>query len=139
MEKTFIPESASELYQKMISGTFRGNLNYGEDCIIWNVSSKFILKVYINRIRRRDDSHWFEGFIEIYFVDSDDREEYITHYHPAGDEIYDELCKVNDGTYIFIRKRNIISGELRSIISKNEYNPQKYKNTKFTKYDIYYI
>lgn len=139
MEETFIPESTSELYQKMISDTFRGNLNYSEDSIIWNVSSEFILKVCINKIRRRDDSYWIEGYIEIYFVGNDGREEYITHYHPAGEEIYNELCKINDGTYIFIRKKNTISGELKSIISQNEYNPQKYKNTRFTKYDIYYI
>lgn len=88
MEETFIPESTSELYQKMISDTFRGNLNYSEDCIIWNVYSEFILKVCINKIIRRDDSYWIEGYIEIYFVGNDGREEYITHYHPAGEEIY---------------------------------------------------
>lgn len=139
MEEPFILKSTNELYQKLVSGTWKGKFNYNNDCIIWNVSSRFIYKIYINRIRRKDDSFWTEGYIEIYFVDDNGKEEYITHYHPAADEIYDELCKVNDGAYIFIRKKNLLFGERRDIITKNVYNSQKYTNTRFTKHDIYFI
>lgn len=139
MKDPFIPKSTDELYQKLVSGVWKGKLIYNNDCIIWKVYSWIIYKIYINIIKRKDDSFWTEGYIEIYFVDDNGKEEYITHYHPAADEIYDELCKVNDGTYIFIRKKNIFFGELREIISKDEYNPQKYKNTRFTQYDICFI
>lgn len=115
MEKdTFIPRSVEDLYEKMIRGNFTGKLLIKDDWLIWRLPGGITVKVAV-------DERLPEGYVATSY---DDGKEYpLAHWHPAEEDIYNDLLKMENGETFWVKKKKSIFNRrcLPVIMDKNEW------------------
>ena len=93
----YIPETNEDLIKKCEDNNFRGTFSIENDIIIWKVTDNIVLNIILH-------NHDDEGYIAIYYVDSNGRSSAYTHWHPENYEIFGDLQNVNDNEIIVIRR-----------------------------------
>lgn len=93
----YIPETNEDLIKKCEDNNFRGTFSIENDIIIWKVTDNIVLNIILH-------NHDDEGYIAIYYVDSNGKSFAYTHWHPENYEIFGDLQNVNDNEIIVIRR-----------------------------------
>ncbi|MBQ7132383.1 MAG: hypothetical protein IJO29_07395 [Oscillospiraceae bacterium] len=97
MDNSNAIQKMCEIYEKMLSENFTGQLSYEDGWIIWKMPNDIIIKSTINIPPG-------EGYICAYYFDGK-KENALTHWHPEVDEIYEDLMKINCGEIFWISTR----------------------------------
>lgn len=99
----FIPHSITELYEKMLSEQFAGQLEIERSILVWTLPNGIVIKTIV-------DNQPQEGYISVCYRNGK-REIELTHWHPMEDEIFKELNDMNRGQIIWVkRKRTFFTG-----------------------------
>lgn len=112
----FVPRDITDLYEKLKKENLKGELSKENDLLIWKLPNDIILKININIIS--DQFH--EGYIDTYYI-KNGREQNLTHWHPADNEIYEDLMNINENRTFWVKKKTIW-GEWIIIMDKKEYD-----------------
>lgn len=126
--ENFIPKDITDLYEKLKEENLKGELSKENDLLIWKLPNHIVLKIAINIISDR----LHEGYIDTYYL-KNGREQNLTHWHPADDEIYEDLMNINEDRIIWVKKKTIW-GEWIMIMDKKEYEAMSDKRK--SKYSV---
>lgn len=128
----FVPKDISDLVKRLKNENLQGELSKEGEGLLWRLPNHIVLKVYINDIESKGKSSFREGYIAACYL-KNGKEQYLTHWHPLVDEIYQDLTDINCGRVIWVRKRSIW-GEQILIMDRKEYEALCYKKKR--KYTI---
>lgn len=93
----FIPHSITELYEKMLSEQFAGQLEIERSILVWTLPNGIVIKTIV-------DNQPQEGYISVCYRNGK-REIELTHWHPMEDEIFKELNDMNRGQIIWVKRK----------------------------------
>ena len=93
----FIPHNVTELYEKMISEHFAGQLEIESGLLVWTLPNGIVIKTIVENQPQ-------EGYILVCYWNGK-RETGLTHWHPMEDEIYKDLYDINIGQIFWVKKK----------------------------------
>lgn len=124
----FIPHNTKELYDKMLAEQFVGEISVEKDMIIWKLPNSIILTIFVLNIPPD------EGYIGTSYPYGK-KELILAHWHPATDEIYNDLLAINTGQTLWIvKKRKIDFRNSPRIIERKEW--ETFSERKKSRYEI---
>ncbi len=120
---------SDKLFALMGKDSFRGTFKKVGNYIIWNITDNIEFKIQVNNILN-------ESYVEALYT-FNGNEEYLMHWHPMTDEIYNCLIELNKNGGVIIIKKTLF-GKSKRLLSKEEFskNKLKYKNRFFINYSI---
>lgn len=122
----FIPCNITELYDKMISEQFKGQLLLEKDYLIWRLPNGVIVKAAFTPPFR-------EGYIETCYMEGK-REIQLTHWHPAVEDFYRDLYQIHTSQTFWVKKKKTIFKNPPLIMDESKWG--RYNEKKKNKYII---
>ncbi len=100
-EEIFIPHNNNELYEKMISEQFPGQLSLEKNRLVWKLPNGIAVEVFFDDPRP-------ETYLGAYCEEGKNKFQ-ITHWHPYIEDVYRDLSDIANGKIFWVkRKRKII-------------------------------
>lgn len=131
-DNMFVPKDISDLYKRLKNENLQGELSKEGEGLRWKLPNCIVLKIFINDIQSKGKSSFREGYIDVCYL-KNGKEQYLTHWHPYEDEIYQDLMDINHGRTIWVRKKSIW-GERILIMDRKEW--EAFGHKKKRKYTI---
>lgn len=122
----FIPHNAIELYEKMISEQFTGQIKVENGNLIWTLPNGIVLDVIV-------DNQPQEGYIGVCYPEGK-RGAQLMHWHPMEDEIYGDLWDINTGQIFWVKKKRTILWRHPLLMDRRVW--EKYSEKRKNKYIV---
>lgn len=101
-EEIFIPHNNNELYEKMTSEQFTGQLALREVWLVWKLPNGIIVKIAFDTLHP-------ETYLGTYYCPDGKTEFPLTHWHPYIEEVYEDLSEINSGQTFWVKKKRKLS------------------------------
>lgn len=122
----YIEAYLTELYDNMTKESFLGQRSLDRGWLIWKLPNEMVIKTTINIPP-------LEGYIVVYYFNGI-TEISLTHWHPAIEDVYEDLQKINIGDVFWIIKKKSLFKTLPMIIEKSRW--ERFSERKRNKYTI---
>lgn len=128
-KEIFIPQNITELYDKMVSEQFTGQLSMEGDWLIWRLPNSIIIKVAFSEL-------YPEAYLAVCFCMDGKKELQCTHWHPQEEDIYGDLSEINSGSIFWVqrKKRGFMVPNVPEIMFKSEW--ERFSEKRKSKYII---
>ena len=100
-EEIFIPHNNNELYEKMISEQFSGELSLEKDWLVWKLPNDVTVKVLFDPLHP-------ETYLITYYGEGK-REFPLAHWHPYIEDVYRDLSDIASGKIFWVKRKRKIS------------------------------
>lgn len=131
-EENFIPHNNIELYEKMISEQFTGQMTLGEVWLVWKLPNGIIVKISFDPLHP-------ETYLGTSYCPNGKLEIPLTHWHPYIEEVYRDLSEINSGQIFWVKKKRklsrLICPDYPIIMFKNEW--EKFSEKKKSRYVMF--
>ncbi len=118
----FIPKDIAQLYKALKKEQVKGELLLEDGWLIWRLPSGILLKIYVWSPMR-------EGYIETYYLKKGG-EVPLTHWHPAEEEVYQDLMDIDEGRTVWVKKKSLFGEEIL-MMNRKEYEAVSDKKRRY--------
>lgn len=127
-EEIFIPHNNNELYEKMISEQFPGQLSLEKYWLVWKLPNGICVEVAFHDL-------YPETYLGTYYGEGKNKFS-LAHWHPYIEDVYNDLSEIANGKVFWVKKKRKISRilypNLPIIMDKDEW--EKFSKKKKSKY-----
>lgn len=129
-EEIFIPHNNNELYEKMISEQFPGELSLEKNWLVWKLPYGVSVEVAFHDL-------YPETYLGTYYYYGNGKKKFpLTHWHPYIEDVYNDLSEIASGKIFWVKRKRkmkrLFSLDLPIIMDKDEW--EKFSEKKKSKY-----